>query len=369
MKRILHLIDSTETGGAETVFLDLIRHLDRTKYTPVIVIPGKGWVYDQLLTNNFTPFVIPAKGSFNLRFLIALIKLVRREKIDLIQAHLLGSNVYASLAGLLTRTPVIATFHGMVDVGVQERFIWMKQLILNLGSRRIVFVSHSLLKHLSQRMRFVTTKCTIIYNGVDFDRFNNINRQQVRHLLGIKENEICIISVGDIRESKGHNILIDAASRILCDHNNVKFVVAGDKSTTLGKKVIDACNKLGLSDKIIFLGYRNDIPDLLVAADIFALPSTKEGFSIATIEAMGASIPVIVTRSGGPEEIVSNDNIGILIPANNAKALANAIDKLIRNPGIRKKMSENALLHAMQTFSIKHMLNSYERIYDSLLAK
>ena len=132
---------------------------------------------------------------------------------------------------------------------------------------------------------------------------------------------------------------------------------------------MESCDKLGLADKVIFLGFRDDVPALLIAADIFVLPSTKEGFSIATIEAMGASIPVIVTRSGGPEEIVSSDQIGILIPTNNAKALDNAIDKLIRNPGIRKKLSEKALKHATQTFSIQHMLDSYVRIYESQLAQ
>ncbi len=115
MLNILHSIDTPGPGGAETVYLDIVTRLDRDRFTSFPVIPEKGWIYDQLQEQGFDPIIIDSTGSFNTRYLWELIKLIRKQKIDLIHSHLFGSNVYCSLAGLLTSTPVISTFHGFVD--------------------------------------------------------------------------------------------------------------------------------------------------------------------------------------------------------------------------------------------------------------
>jgi len=102
MKTILHSIDTTGPGGAETVFIELATRLPADKYRSVVVIRGKGWVYEELCRRGITPVLLDTRGSFNLRYLMGLRKIIRDEGVDLIQAHLLGTSVYCSLAGLLT---------------------------------------------------------------------------------------------------------------------------------------------------------------------------------------------------------------------------------------------------------------------------
>ena len=102
MKTILHTIDTTGPGGAETVFIDLATRLPKDKYRSVVVIRGKGWVYEELGRRGVNPILLDAKGSFNLRYLLGLRKIIKEEGVDIIQSHLLGANVYCSLAGLLT---------------------------------------------------------------------------------------------------------------------------------------------------------------------------------------------------------------------------------------------------------------------------
>ena len=122
MKKILHIIDTTGPGGAETVFLKLIEATRNSgKYQCVALIRGSGWVKSQLEEKGIEFYEINSKGSVNFQYLRMLIKLIKREKIDLIQTHLLGSGIYGCLAGLICRIPVYSTFHGMVDFSEKER--------------------------------------------------------------------------------------------------------------------------------------------------------------------------------------------------------------------------------------------------------
>src|SRR5690606_5052205 len=121
-KTILHVIDTTGPGGAETVFIELADRVRQRGYRSIVLIRGPGWVRNQLILRGFTPYVVDAKGSFNWRFLREMLRIIRRGRVVVIQSHLPGSTVYCAMAGLLARKPVIATFHGMVDVGPSERF-------------------------------------------------------------------------------------------------------------------------------------------------------------------------------------------------------------------------------------------------------
>ena len=138
-----------------------------------MLIRGKGWVYEELCRRGVKPLLMDAKGSFNWRYLKGLITLIRRERVDLIQSHLLGSNVYCSLTGLLTRKPVVATFHGAVDIGESERLKGLKFGAINLGAHCIVAVSDSLRDDIVNRTPLKAGKMRVIYNGIktaDFQR-------------------------------------------------------------------------------------------------------------------------------------------------------------------------------------------------------
>ena len=153
MKTILHTIDTTGPGGAETIFIDLASRLPKEKYRSVVVIRGKGWVYEELCRRGIEPLFMDAKGSFNWRYLADLVSLIRQEGVDVIQSHLLGSNVYCSLAGLITRKPVVATFHGAVDFGGKERLKGVKYSTINAGANSIVAVSGSLRQEILDHTR------------------------------------------------------------------------------------------------------------------------------------------------------------------------------------------------------------------------
>jgi len=116
VKNILHVIETCGPGGAETVFLELAKGLDRRRWHSIVAVPGRGWVYDNLVANGFEPILTPLHGAFDLRYLAGLCQAVRKHQIDLIQTHLFSAAVYGGLAGRLCGVPVISTLHGRPDL-------------------------------------------------------------------------------------------------------------------------------------------------------------------------------------------------------------------------------------------------------------
>lgn len=372
MKTILHIIDTRGPGGAETVFIDLATRLPKDKYRAVIVIPGKGWSYDELCRRGFEPILLEAKGSFNWRYLLALRKIIKREKVNLIQSHLLGSNVYSSLVGLLTRKPVITTFHGGIDVSETERFMGLKFGFINCGSSRIVAVSNNLRDEIAQRTPLNPDKTDVIYNGIDTADFERKKSDAFRQQFGWNEDDIIIGSLGNIRPAKAYGVLLQAASLLIKQGANCRFVIAGDggtkdKPNRLYRQLLDLRESLGLQAHVQFIGFVDDPADFLSKVDMFLLSSSSEGFSISTIQAMASSLPVVATRSGGPEEILDHLNNGWLVEKDNPAAMAEAVKILCDEPDRREKLSINAKQKVDSTFDLSAMLDAYQALYSKLL--
>lgn len=364
-RTILHTIDTTGPGGAETVFIDLLTRLPRDRYRSIVTIRGKGWVYEELQRQGFEPVLIDAKGSFNIRYLTALARLIRQEKVDVVQSHLLGANVYCSLVGLLTGTPVVTTFHGGVDIGENERFKALKFAAINRGAFQVVAVSHNLRGELLARTPLRADKTTVIYNGIDTQAAARPTSQALRERFGWSDDEIIIGSLGNIRRAKSYDILLRAAARACRQsRQSLRFVIAGQGKGHLYEELLELRSELGLEDRVHFLGFIQDPQEFLSNLDLFVLSSTSEGFSIATIQAMAAKLPVLVTRSGGPEEIVTHLENGWMVDAGDAGALADGIQQLLDDAPLRERLANSGREHAIGTFDVVQMIRSYAAIYE-----
>jgi glycosyltransferase involved in cell wall biosynthesis len=372
MKTILHTIDTTGPGGAETVFIDLATRLPKNKYRSVVVIRGNGWVYDELCSRGVSPILLDARGSFNWRYLLALRRIIKSEKVDLIQSHLLGSNVYCALAGLFTRKPVVATFHGAVDVSESERFMALKFGLINKGASSIVAVSENLGDEIVGRTPLNSSKMHIIYNGTDSAAFERKKSDDFRQQFSWGEDDLIIGSLGNIRPAKAYDVLLHAAAMLDDQKQICRFVIAGQgeskgKPSALYQQLLNLRESLGLQDDVKFIGFVDDPADFLSKVDMFLLSSSSEGFSISTIQAMASSLPVIATRSGGPEEIVTHQQDGWLVEKNNPAAIAEAVRKLSENPESREMLSNNAKQKVNTTFGLAVMLDAYQALYSKLL--
>ena len=367
MKNILYVIDTSGPGGAERIFLDLVCGIDKTKYTPVIVIKRSGWLDNELRAKGFETIIINPKGSFNLRYLWSLIKVIQRYHVNLIHSHLLGSNLYASMAGLLTGRPVISTFHGAVDVNQNERFRWLKFWLINRGSSWIVMVSDYLKKQLWSTSNISRKKSIIIYNGINPEKYKRINDNTLRRELGITNYNILVGAVGNIRRPKSYDMLLNAAAIICKDTDKYKFVIAGEGSGAVYDELLKLHEKLDLLDKVYFIGFRPDVEKIMSNMDIFLLTSSTEGFSLSTIEAMACELPVITTKSGGPEEIISDGFNGLLVDINSPDQIVNAIQRLTKDKILKDKIIKNAINSVKEKYTTRKMLENYDAIYQKVL--
>lgn len=367
-KTVLHLIDTTGPGGAETVFVNLLRELQRTDFHNLVVLRGEGWVADQVRKLGITPRFIDSKGSFNTGYIRSLRRLVISEHVDLIHAHLLGSNVYGALLAILCQKPMIATFHGAVDVAAGERFLRAKFAIIGWGASAIVCVSGRLQTELAERSPLPTRKLRLIYNGVDPEVFHESPASGLREELALPPGARIVVSIGNIRPAKGYEHLVDAAITMARKDPLTHFVVVGHQRADLFDKLTEQLARAPEKPNVHWLGFREDVVDILRQADVFLLPSISEGFSISTVEAMMARVPIIATRSGGPEEILVDGSTGLLIPTGNPGAIVDALDHL-NDHQLGNRLAENALAESLARFGLSGMLQNYKELYQRFIER
>ena len=197
--------------------------------------------------------------------------------------------------------------------------------IVRKGSSKVVFVSEHLKDHLGSRLRLAESQCAMIPNGVDIEVFHPRRDRSLRSELALADDVILVGAIGNVRAPKAYDVLLRAARILLDRSQRFHFIIAGDFANDLGRELIELCRRLGIEQQLSFLGLRTDVARILNNLDAFVLSSRTEGFSIACIEAMACGIPVIATRSGGPEEILE-DGAGILVPTDDPEAIARAVD-------------------------------------------
>ncbi len=352
--RVLHAIETGGPGGAETVLLGLVCGLDPARATSTVILPDRRWLYDQLQQRG-VPCILETPGS---RTPIRQIARLARN-YDLIHSQLPDENFYAAIASKFARIPAIATYHGAIDTGFKPR---IKLAAVKYLRAAAVAVSDHLREQLLQQ-GFRETSLHRIYNGLEVARYGQSRTGVLRHELGLPMSARLVGTVANLRATKGYPFLAEAA-RDVCDRfPDVHFVAVGEKDKQVFPALERRLHELGIADRFHLLGFRADVPATLSELDVFVLASTSEGFSISTIEAMASKLPIVVTRCGGPEEIVEPEMTGLMVPAADSGALAKAITTLLEDPARGAAMAARAQIAARERFSITSMVAQYERLY------
>ncbi|TCS44112.1 glycosyltransferase [Reinekea marinisedimentorum] len=361
---VLHVIDTTGPGGAETVFLDLAENMDLQGYNKLALIKGSGWVEQQLKKRQIPYLVLKPYGFLSLPYYLQLFRIIKKYNVQYIQAHLLGSALSCSILRFLYRVPVVATLHGQVDVNPNERFVAVKRWILKVGLSKVVAVSGQLASYLESRGLFNASQLEVIHNGISTDRYTRAAVRSFRLDLGLNESTKLIGSVGNIRPAKDYKNLIEAAALVIEQEPGVHFLIAGHSKQPLQGELDALVAKLQLGNNVHFLGFVDDTPSFLAQLDVFALSSSAEGFSIATLEAMAANVPVVVTKCGGPEEIITPGVDGIMVPVGNPRALSEAIISALAAPN---EFVTSAHEKVVRQFSMQAMVSKYLAIAEKEL--
>jgi len=364
MKTILHTIDVTGSGGAETVFLSLIKNLDKQQYQSIVVIAGTGWLYDQLDAMGVEPIVIDMSGSLNFGLVKNLIRIIKDHNVDIVQSHLFGSNLYSSIAGLFTRASVVSTFHGAIDIEGGKFYRWLKTWLINLGSKKVISVSNYLRQKLIAETCITEKKSAVIYNGVNMIEFQaeKIERR-IKTERGWGENVYLVGLIGNLNAAKAYEVLIEAAAILKTGRPEIRYVIAGDTRNLVYPALDNLLGRHQLRDTVEFLGFVDNMAEFLAEIDLYVICSESEGFSLSVVEAMASSCPVISTRCGGPEEIIEHDEDGLMVENRNSRELAAAIATIVGDSEKKAMLVERAKLKVEKNFTESQCVKAYESLY------
>jgi glycosyltransferase involved in cell wall biosynthesis len=228
----------------------------------------------------------------------------------------------------------------------------------------LVAVSEDIKSYLVGTVGVSPERVTVITNGIaveDYQR-DNIDVAQVRDSLGCSDDEFLICAVGNLYPVKGHCYLIRAIARLLPQHPNLRLVIAGRGGEQAALEQL--ISELHLQDHVSLLGFRNDVKEILLASDLFVMPSLSEGLPLSLLEAMAAKRPVVVTDVGGMPQVIRNGVMGLVVPPADDESLALAIDSILVD-GKKDDYVAAAFIELVERYSIGTMLLEYRALYSN----
>lgn len=359
--RIALLIESDGPGGAEVMLLHLAEEMRRRGHSVLHVGPehGAGWLSGQFRELGFESATFSHRLPVDPACVRGLTRLFRARGIGVVHSHEFAMAVYGAAAARRVNAAHVITMHG----GRYYAERWRRRAALRWAARRsnaLVAVSRATGADLSKTLGLDAKDVTVVPNGIPF---RSGSRARLRGELGVADDGLLIVAIGNLYPVKGHSVLLRALAELPRDASAAPWhlAIAGRGGEESALRTL--ARETGLEQQIHLLGFRSDVPDILAAADIFVMPSLSEGLPLALVEAMAASLPVIASDVGGIPEVAVPDREALLIAPGDAHALAAALARLLDDRALRASLGTAAHGRAIRDFSIDRMGDAYERLY------
>jgi len=374
--KLLHVTGNSRFGGAGRVILRLGQ-----------VAQAEGWQVDILTTDPVFQRAVRQHGLglvnldvirreirplWDLAGLVRLFNFLRREGYRIVHTHTSKGGFVGRLAARRAGVPVIVhTAHGFAfhecSPSSARLFYSALERIASRWCDRIVSVSDFHRRWALELGICDPSKILAIPNGIASLPNPEIGRAELRRQLGVRDGDLLVLSMARLAPDKGLEYLIAASAILLHTERRFQIVIAGEGPVRT--RLEELTRNLGVADWVTFLGFREDISDLLASCDLVVLPSLREGLSIALLEAMAAGKPIIATSIGGHNELASQAEIARLVPPADAPALCDAILQLASDPSQMARLAMNARTLFESQYTEERMLNTYKQLYLDLLDK
>lgn len=376
---------SRNIGGGEYSIYLLIRNLRRDIFEPIVFYSSENEITARLREDGIRLINIPLDKKITSVYrdeikknpasllmysyhlisgIFKIIKSIKEFQIDILHPHDNLSKIIGGIAGKIAGVKVAAHCRDLLKESLIEKLLIFYQLLF---MDRVIAVSESN-RNLFRIGGKISSKVQTIYNAIELGRFDSITKDPVsikKELdIGDGRNVIGIIGVFD--KCKGHIYLFQAVEKLVSEGmKDIMCLVVGDgrERDNLKRFVVDK----HIQEYFKFLGYRNDIAELLKAMDIVVMPSIQESFPRVPLEAMAMRVPVIATTVGGLPESIEHGKTGMLVPSRDVDSLSMAIKYLMENPELRKRMGEAGRKRVKEKFSIEQNVRKTEEIYLKLL--
>ncbi len=353
--RIVHVVSSFEVGGMEQFVVRLAAEQLRGGHQAFVLALKGGPLLDQARALGVEAWALDRRGKLA-RAVGGTVRLLR-QKPDIINAHNAWALTYALLGKAYPGARVVMTRHGQEEITPLPSEGELRR------TDAIVAVSEAAARVMLARRPACAPKLQVIHNGVERVEPHR-SRAQVRGDLGLG-GEVVGIMVARLDQLKGHETLLRALALPQVQEQPLVVLLLGDGPERPRLEVLARELELG-PDRLRFLGFRRDVPDLLSASDFFVLPSLTEGLPLSVLEAMAQGLPIIATPVGGIPELVTHEEHGLLVPVKEPEALADAVVRVAADAPLRQRQGRAGRERAEALFSFSAMTRRYEDLYYSL---
>ncbi len=377
--RLLHIITNLPVGGAQDNTLLTVERLDRRRFDVTLMCSSEGvWRRRADAIPNLSRIYVDelTRPIHLISDALAFWKIYRhlkRGRYDIVHTHSSKPGVLGRLAARLAGVPVVVhtihgfPFHDFMNPLLMRAAMGLERVLARFTDRLITVSRLNLEKAvrlgLGKPEQFVN-----IYSGIDFDKFDvRVDPAAKKRELGLQNGEPLVGMVGRLSTQKAPQNFVRALARVLERRPEVRFVIVGDGE--LRDRVERLARRLGVESRLTILGYRDDVPELLPALDVYVLPSLWEGLGRSLTEAMYTGRPVVVTRVEGVPELVEDDRTGLLVEPNDVAALAEAILTLLTDREKAQRLGRAAQQRVTDAFRAEAMVQALERLYVETLAE
>lgn len=344
--------------GAGKYYLNTVPLFDKNKFNITLCILRER---DSLI-KHFEDLEIRVyhlgRGKLDPATLFDIIKLVKKEKINLIHAHGYGSANFGRLAGIFSGIPTIVHAHD--EDSYYPWYQGLTDFFLSGSTDRAIAVSESVRESCIKKRKIAEDRVLTMYNGIPLERFKMPESEEIekeKKLLGINLNSRVIGTIAKLREEKGIEYLLKSVPGVLEIFPSTLFLIVGDGP--LRRELESLSRQLKIDQNVVFVGYYDDVPKILSIFEVKVLPSITEGFGLVVVEAMAMGKPIIATNVGGVKEIIEDKKNGLLVPPKDPRALAEKIIHLLKNEDEAKRLGMRA-----KEESKKYDINFYVRALE-----
>jgi len=359
MLRVLHTESSEGWGGQENRTFREMHYLREHGHAVAVAAPPTSQMFRRATEAGFVAEPVVMRRSFDLRAVWRLARFMREHRIQVVNTHSSRDTILAGMAARFAcgRPLVVRTRHLILPISSLFTYATLPDHVVSVSEavRQSLIAQGVPAPHLST-----------VSTGIDFSRFQeNLLPAGLHRELGLPADCLLVGLIAVLRAKKGGGDFLSAVPQVLAKHPGARFVIVGDgpQEAKLRQRVQDS----DLNGRVFLLGRRVDIPNILAELDLFVLPTHEEALGTAYLEAQAMRVPVIGTRVGGVPEALRDGESGLLVPAHDPAALAEAINELLGDPVRRQRMGEVGRQFALTSYGLERMGDEMVALYSRLL--